>query len=147
DPDYAMAWELKSQLLIQLYLQPHDQRRGDAAVLAQARAAAERAVTLDPQHATAQAVLGGLLARGGDFDAGLVRLEEAIRLNPNDVTALSTYADVASRAGMQAQSLAAWATVAALDPIGTPLFDALQARSHLLAGDTEAALAHARRCA
>jgi TolB-like protein/DNA-binding winged helix-turn-helix (wHTH) protein len=147
DPNYAVAWELLSQFLIQFFIQPYDERRGDPAVIGQARSAMTKAVQLDPQYSAARAGLGALIARGGDFDTGLKELREALRLNPNDATALKVYADILSRAGHHEDSLATWIEVDRLDPAGTPLDTALKSRAEFFMGDHEAALASARKCA
>ena len=147
DPGYAVAWELLSQVLMQFFIQPYDERRGDPAVVAEARAAAARAVQLDPNYSTARATFGAIIARGGDFDAGLAELREALRLNPNDASTLGIYADTLARAGLHAESLAAWHELERLDPIGTALVAALKSRAEFFTGDHEAALMSARKCA
>jgi len=43
-----------------------------------------RALDLDPNLATARGFLGGIFAWGGDCDAAMPHLEEAIRLSPRD---------------------------------------------------------------
>lgn len=147
DPNYAVAWELLSQLLIQFFIQPYDERRGDLAVLAEARAAVAKSVQLDPHYSTARAGLGALIAREGDFDTGLAELREALRLNPNDASTLGTYADTLARAGLHSDSLAAWNELERLDPAGTPLAAALKSRAEFFTGNYDAALASARKCA
>src|SRR5690606_11134961 len=97
--------------------------------IAEARAALSIAVQLDPHYSTARAGLGALIARSGDFDTGLEELREALRLNPNDASTLKVYADILSRAGLHADSLATWNEVERLDPAGTPLVAALKSRS------------------
>lgn len=146
DPNYAVAWELLSQFLIQFFIQPYDERRGDPAVIAEARSALAKAVQLDPQYSAARAGLGALIARSGDFDTGLKELREALRLNPNDASTLKVYADILSRAGLHEDSLAAWNEVGRLDPAGSPLDAALKSRAEFFVGDHEAALASARKC-
>ena len=146
DPDYGVAWELLAQLLLQFYIQPYDERRGDATVLAEAKAAAAKAVQLDPYYSTARATVGALIARAGDFDAGLTELREALRLNPNDASTLGIYADTLARAGLHAESLSAYSELERLDPIGTTLSTALKSRAQFFTGDYAAALASARKC-
>lgn len=146
DPNYAVAWELLSQFLIQFFIQPYDERRGDPAVIAEARAALTKAVRLDPQYSTARAGLGALIARGGDYDTGIKELREALRLNPNDASTLKIYADILSRSGLHAESLATWNEVERLDPAGAPLDAALKSRAEFFIGDHDAALATARKC-
>ncbi len=146
DPNYAVAWELLSQILMQFFIQPYDERRGEMAVVAEARAAAARAVQLDPNYSTARATFGAIVARGGDFDVGLAELREALRLNPNDASTIGIYADTLARAGLHAESLAAWHELERLDPIGTALVPALKSRAEFFTGDHFAALASARKC-
>ena len=147
DPDYAVAWELLARVLVQIYIQPYDERRGSPTVIAQARAAAERSVALDPIYSSARATLAGLLARAGEYDAALEQLHESLRLNPNDSTAIATYADILSRAGLHQESLEAWDAISRRDPFGSPLADALRARASILGGMTEEGYMHARNCA
>ena len=147
EPGYAVAWDLRARALVQFFIQPYDERRGDPAMLSAALEAATRAVELDPGYSTAVATLGSLLVRAGDFDGSLGLLREAIRLNPNDSVAIASYADITARAGNHRDSLDAWQAFARLDPIGGPLADALRARSSVLVGELEGALAYARRCA
>lgn len=147
DPSYAVAWELLAQIHLQFYIQPHDERRGSPATLAQAREAAERAVMLDPSFSTALATLAGLMARDRDFDPALEMLRRALELNPSDATALAIYGDIASRAGDHVASLAAWRVVERLDPVGTPLALALRSRAEIFTGDLAEGLATARGCA
>jgi TolB-like protein len=147
DPAYAVGWELLKQILMQFHIQPYDERRGDPAVVSEAGAAAARAVQLDPDYSTARATLGAMIARGGDFGAGLAELREALRLNPNDASTLGIYADTLARAGLHAESLAALNELARLDPVGTALVAALKARAEFFTGDHQAALASARKCA
>lgn len=146
DPGYAVAWGLLSQLLLQFFIQPYDERRGDPVVLAEARAAAARAVQLDPHYSTARAIFGALVAHGGDFETGLTELREALRLNPNDATTLGAYADTLARAGLHAESLEAWNNLGRLDPVGTPLAVALKSRAEFFTGDHAGALRSARKC-
>lgn len=147
DPAYAVAWELLAQVLLQFFIQPYDDRRGDPATIVRARQAAERAVALDPGYSTGHATLGALLARSGDFDAGLAQLRQALELNPNDANTIGIYADTLSRAGDQSASLEAFAALSRLDPVGTPLADALRSRTHLLSGHIDEAYSDARACA
>lgn len=146
-PTDAAAWALLAEVLIQLHIQPYDERMGDPATLERARAAAEQAVRLDPDHATARATLGGILSRSGNYEASLETLRQAIALNPSDADGIASYADILSRAGLHEESLVAWDAVARLDPAGTPLAEALRARANVLAGRPQPALAHARSCA
>ncbi|AWM24027.1 tetratricopeptide (TPR) repeat protein [Sinorhizobium fredii] len=49
---------------------------------AAARAAAEKAVEIDPENADAHIVLGYLRAYEGEFEAGVAEFEQGLRLNP-----------------------------------------------------------------
>ncbi|GLQ57022.1 winged helix-turn-helix domain-containing protein [Devosia nitrariae] len=146
DPGYAVAWELLAQVLLQLYIQPYNEQGGDPATLACAREAAERAVALDPGYAAGQATLGAMLFRTGAYDTSIAILEEALRLNPNDAGAITSYANILGVAGLNRESLRAWDEVERLDPLGPPLIHALRSRSYVLLGEFAQARAEARAC-
>lgn len=141
DPDLAAAWEILSRVLVQFYVQPYDDRRGDPATLARATEAAQRAVELDPLSSGAMATLGSARIWAGDHDGGLADLRRAVAVNPNDAAAWRILADALSRAGAQKQSLEAWQRGAQLDPKVAPLNLALMARSHMLLGEVDRARA------
>lgn len=147
DPDYAVAWDLLAQIRFQFFVQPYDERRGDLALLQEAREAAARAVSLDPAFSSGLATLAGLLSRDNDYNGALELLRRAVDLNPNDATVRGTYADILARAGEHESSLAAWFALERIDPVGTPLALALKARAQIFTDDLAGGLATARQCA
>jgi tetratricopeptide (TPR) repeat protein len=48
---------------------------------------AQQAVTLDPENASAHAILGDVLLFGGKPEAGMAELERALQINPNHADA------------------------------------------------------------
>ena len=108
------------------------------------RAAAQKAVALDPSFSTARATLGSALVWTREYDAALAELRGALELNPTDTTTLGLYADALTRAGMHREAMVAFELAAQLDPFPSPIALALKARAHILLGDFEPALALAR---
>jgi TolB-like protein/class 3 adenylate cyclase len=95
DPGLARAW-------VELY-HTHSTLGwygGDKkAETARARAAAERAVELDPSDAEAHAAFAMALANGGDLKAARREFDEALRLAPNNFEILTFYTGYASGFG------------------------------------------------
>ncbi|HWE18387.1 MAG TPA: winged helix-turn-helix domain-containing protein [Hyphomicrobiaceae bacterium] len=92
DPNHAPTWSCLSGTSLQLYIQPYSEHQGAPAMLERARAAAQRAVSLDPDFARAQVNMGLALTWAGEHEAGLEALRRAMSLNPNDELASSGYA-------------------------------------------------------
>lgn len=90
DPHYAVAWEVLASALLQFYIQPYGPDRGTPAMLAEARAAAGRAVELDANFATGHATMGFVLLWAREHDAALAAVDKALELNPNDAVAHAT---------------------------------------------------------
>jgi len=145
-PDFAAAWELRSRLLVQFYIQPYDERRGDPALIDAAIAAGERAIRLDPGFSTARATLGAALMWDGQYDQALAELEQAIASNPLDTVALGVFADTLSRAGRHAESLQAFERLQAADPQMPLLNRGLVGRTLVMLGEYERALEYTRPC-
>jgi adenylate cyclase len=146
DPDFAPAWDLMALTLLQFYLQPYGQGWRSRQILEEARAAAYRAVALEPSSSTAHATLGSILWWLRDYEASLDALKRAISLNPNDAVAFVAYAEALSFSGDQEAAIAAWERAAELDPFTPPLNLALKARSYTFLGEPENALTLARSC-
>lgn len=91
EPAYAEAWAV----LANVYMQ--EKRFGGGRpqeaddVAAKAKAAAKRAIELDPSEATGHMFLSNLLFTEGDLDGFRQAGETALRLNPNDSDALAHY--------------------------------------------------------
>lgn len=147
DPNYATAWSGLSGALLQLYIQPYSEHQGAPAVLEQARAAAQRAVSLDPDSAQAQAKLGIALTWAREHDAGLEALRRAMSLNPNDEVASFRYAQALSFAGFNREAIEVWERTQRLNPFLPGVWFGVRAAPHIMLREFEPALRLARLCA
>lgn len=142
DPNFAKAWAQMALAQAEM-----SQRRAPGYVSDSGRAAAERAVALDPGLAEAHAALGEVIGRSDVFDlaAGLGHAETALRLDPDcyEANLYIGYLHLAERrfeAAVQYLEKAA-----ALDPIACrPAGMVIQAYDAL--GDRAQSLAASRRC-
>lgn len=146
EPDHAPAWELRAAALLQFYIQPYGEQLS-AEILQKARTAAETAVDLDGNFATAQAMLAFALMWGREHGASLDAVKRAIELNPNDAAAHATHANILYFAGRHREAIDAWNENMRVDPFYPALNLALKASPHLMLGEFEPALALARSCA
>jgi adenylate cyclase len=146
DPGYAPAWDLLAGVLLRLYLLPSDDRHFSPQVLEQAREAALKALALDANLSSAHALLGYTQVLQQQYDSGLETLRLAIALNRSDAVALRSYADALSRIGEHRQSIDVLARSLRLDPFSPPVLLGLMARSHVMLGEYDRALALARDC-
>jgi adenylate cyclase len=146
DPGYAPAWDLLAGVLIRLYLLPSDERHFSPQVLELARESALKALSLDANLSSAHALLGYTQVLQHQYDSGLETLRHAIALNPSDAVALRSYADALSRIGGHRQSIDVLARSLRLDPFSPPVLLGLMARSHVMLGEYDRALALARDC-
>jgi TolB-like protein len=147
DPSYAAAWEVLAQALLQFYMQPYSSHQGAAAMLQEARTAAEKAATLDANFATGQATLGFALICARQHEASLVPLSRAIDLNPNDAEGHAHYGQALFFAGRYRDSIKAWEGAERLDPFGPAIWLAFRALPHIMLHEFEPALRLARSCA
>jgi len=86
DPDYAPAWVLKAYILSQ---QADVGARLPQEVLAQARAAVDKALQLDPNSSAAYALSGDLMVSfERDFEGAKAAIEKALELDPYDIDTL-----------------------------------------------------------
>ncbi|MGA2863077.1 MAG: adenylate/guanylate cyclase domain-containing protein [Verrucomicrobiota bacterium] len=86
-------------------------------VVPKARAAAHRALELEPRLAEAQAVLAICLDHEGDFAGAEKAFSQALALNPNYATAHHWYARLLDRSGRPERGLAEIRLAQALDPL------------------------------
>lgn len=142
----ATAWELRASALLQFYIQPYGEQLSPE-VLQQARAAAETSVGLDPTFATGQATLAFALMWAREHAASLDAVSKALELNPNDIAAHATHANLLTFVGRSRDSIAAWDENLRVDPFHPALNFALKAMPHILVEEYEQALALARSCA
>jgi len=146
DPTYAPAWELRAIALMQFYIHPYDKDQGTPGILQLAHTAAEKAVSLDPNFATAHATLGFTHLWSRQHEAGLASLRKALSINPNDVTARSSYGDALYFAGSYREALEIWERYEQVDPF-TVLLLAFRAKAHVMLGEFDRALPLSRSCA
>ncbi|HMN80721.1 MAG TPA: tetratricopeptide repeat protein [Burkholderiaceae bacterium] len=144
DDRHAAAWTLVARANLRLYLHPLDERHLSPAVLARAREAAVRAVSLDPDSASAHAALGNAKLWERRYDESLASLRRAVELHPHDVTALYWYGDALGRAGEHRPSMQVLERVRTLDPFSPPHVLGQLARAYLMLGDYDRALSLAR---
>ncbi|MFZ1102217.1 MAG: winged helix-turn-helix domain-containing protein [Hyphomicrobiaceae bacterium] len=147
DPNYAPAWSGLSGALLQLYIQPYSEHQGAPAMLEQARAAAQRAVSLDPDSAQAQAKLGIALTWAREHEAGLEALRRAMSLNPNDEVTSFGYAQALSFAGFNREAIEVWERTQRLNPFLPGVWLGVRAEPHIMLREFEPALRLARLCA
>jgi len=147
DPNYAPAWSGLSASSLQLYIQPYSEHQGAPAMLEQARAAAQRAVSLDPDFVQAQANLGIALTWAREHEAGLEALRRAISLNPNDELASLGYAQALYFAGFNREAIEVWERTQRLNPFIPGVWFGLRAAPHIMLREFEPALRLARLCA
>lgn len=116
DPGYVKAHASRSGVL---YVLANSWESGaqSRATLADSRAAAERAVQLDPRSATAQAALAAAYQHYMDMAGALKRFEVAYRLSPHDDGVLSSYAMALSYSGRAREALPLIEQAIALDPL------------------------------
>jgi TolB-like protein/DNA-binding winged helix-turn-helix (wHTH) protein/Flp pilus assembly protein TadD len=146
DPTYAPAWELRAIALMQFYIHPYDRDQGTPGILEQAHTAAEKAVSLDPNFATAHSTLGFTHLWSRRHEASLASLRKAISLNPNDFAARNTYGEALFFTGSYRDALETWERYEQLDPFAVLLL-AFKAKAHVMLGEFDRALPLARSCA
>jgi tetratricopeptide (TPR) repeat protein len=116
-----------------------------AEALAKAKAAAARALELDPQLAAGHTAIGYTrLHFDWNADGACRDFDQAIALNPDWVDAHHWHSHALCAAGRFSESLAACRTIVELDPVN-PLMHAHVAWHHYLAKDFATALTQAER--
>ncbi len=121
DPNYALAWAGiadcyigQSTTFVMMGALPHN------ALLAEARAAAERAIALDETLADPHVSLGAVLAED-EGEAPHRALQRAIALNPNLAHAHTVYGLILTGEGRVAEGLAQMERARELDPLSLPI--------------------------
>jgi TolB-like protein len=116
-----------------------------AEALPKAKAAAARALELDPQLAAGHTAVGYTrLHFDWDADAACREFDQAIALNPTWVDAHHWHSHALCAAARYPESLAACRRIVELDPLN-PLMHAHVAWHHYMAGDFSTALAQSER--
>ncbi len=115
DPNFAAAWAgIAEGLAIQAYLTVETRE----ALMGEARAALETALTHDPNSSEAYVAKGLLnFYLDWDFEGAIDALERAIALNPGNAAAYNRYADVLLAVGRMDKALAMSLKSKELDPI------------------------------
>jgi TolB-like protein/DNA-binding winged helix-turn-helix (wHTH) protein/Flp pilus assembly protein TadD len=108
------------------------------------RAAAERALELDPDLAEAHTALGAALDSEGRRAEAEAEFRRAIELSPSSAYAHFRYGHVLTLAGRHAEALEEAREAVELDPL-SPLFTMSLAWTHFMARDYPAAIAACRR--
>jgi TolB-like protein/DNA-binding winged helix-turn-helix (wHTH) protein/Tfp pilus assembly protein PilF len=117
DPTWAPGWAGLADTLGLLGISGYD-LVPPAETMPQARAAAERALRLDPQSAEAEAALAWVLySYVWDFPASETAFQRAIALDPNYATAYQWYGDFLCAMGRLDEASARFAQALTLDPL------------------------------
>jgi len=98
-PDYARAWALLSLVYMDEDRFEYNLRSDSVPPIVQALEAAERAVKLDPQNATALYALMSARFLNQDVRGGIDAGDRALALNPNDIDVLAEYGNRLALAG------------------------------------------------
>jgi TolB-like protein/Tfp pilus assembly protein PilF len=128
DPNYAPAWALLANVYVLMptypsaYATPDEVQHLRDLYLPKAESAARKAISLDARSADAMGALGSSLEqhaleqRGSFIQADDV-LEQALKVDPNNLIALSFLAHHLSTTGKLRESLAVWQKMNKLDPL------------------------------
>lgn len=98
-PDYARAWALLSLIYMDEERFEYNPKDDAASPILRALEAAERAVKMDPQNATALYALMSTRFLSQDVAGGKEAGERALALNPNDIDVLAEYGNRLALAG------------------------------------------------
>jgi len=113
DPDFALAWAALAQAHIDVLWNGYDP---SADRWEWARAAAERALALEPDLAEAHRALGRYFEHWFDYRRASEEYERARRANPNDAELLANIAGLLERQGEAGEALLLLDRAAELDP-------------------------------
>jgi TolB-like protein/Tfp pilus assembly protein PilF len=135
DPAYALAWVGLSDALT---LYPQYTWSSTETGRAEARAAVQKALELDPGLGEAQASLGEQLVNDLDLKGALARFEKAIALRPDYATAYQWYGETLYYVGRIPESRQALGRALRLDPTSR-IINLIAARIEVRARDASAA--------
>lgn len=136
DPNYALAWTglADSYMLLAEY-----QILSPAAALPRAKAAALKAVELDPSLSEAHTSLGNVRADEWDFKTAEKEFRTAIALNPSYATAHQWLAEVLMEEARYDEALAEIKTAQEIEPLSL-IVNSMHGRILLFAGRTPEAI-------
>jgi TolB-like protein/Tfp pilus assembly protein PilF len=139
DPDYALAY---AGLADTYAILPINSEASTLEILPKARAAAKKALQLDPSLAEAHGARGTVQAWvEWDWNAAETSLRRALGLNPSLVHAHRIYAVVLSATGRHSESAAEMKKARELDPL-SPLMHGLSGAFQYNARDDDRAIGH-----
>lgn len=116
DPRYTAAYA--DLVAVEFFLAD---QTGDAAGFLRAKAAADKAVELGPEDATAYAARGFIRNNmAWDWAGAQADIEKAVALDPSDARVLSRYASLLATLGRLPEAVAAAKGSVQLDPLSTP---------------------------
>ncbi len=133
DPGYGRA----SARIAWTYAGSYWSGRGDPALLAMAREASERAMTLSPFDNEVLRIHGAVLLLSGQHALGLETLAEATELNPGDADTLMWYGWGLTFVGRSANALDVMQDAKARNPYPPGWYDWDLAWAHFFAGTPE----------
>jgi len=113
DPDFALGWAALGEAHAVVWEQGYDPNAGR---LERGRAAAERALALEPDLAEAHRALGRCYENQRDYRHARVEYERARRMNPNDAELLVRLGSLLERQGEVGEVLPLLERAAELDP-------------------------------
>jgi adenylate cyclase len=142
DPAFAPAWGALAQAHSLVYWYDVDVPRTTA--LTRAEAAAQRALQLDPELASAHQVLGDVLRDRYRWLEAEASYRRALALSPNDVEANSQYGQMLTRLGLFGAAIPFVGRAAELDPLAAVAPSVLGVLLHTT-GDAAAGMALVRR--
>jgi TolB-like protein/DNA-binding winged helix-turn-helix (wHTH) protein/Flp pilus assembly protein TadD len=145
DPGFAAAHSVMARALGTLFFFEWTEEPGDT--MAEARAAARRAITLDDSDPQAYAALGYIQRFAGQAEPAIANLERAVALNPNDARIRLELAHTLDWFRLQARALPQIELAIRLSP-RDPLIQTMHFyKGHILfhLGRHDAALAAARQ--
>jgi tetratricopeptide (TPR) repeat protein len=137
DPNFAQAW---AGLAGVYWIETVEARLPEQQGLAQLRAAAERALALDPGLAEAHLRLANYHWRAGDRTAGDGHLRRAVALEPDNALVLSFVASISAGDGRLDEAIAQMRRAVEVEPLAS-LYRYNLASYLYLAGHGEEALA------
>lgn len=146
DPDYAPSWETLAAAKLQFYIQPYGPNQHSPDMLREAREAAQRAVALDGNFATAHAMLAFAQMWSRQYEESLASVERAIALNPNDWVAHGIQANIFMFSGRYREAVEAFDRAMRHDPFTPALNLALQSIPLIMLGEFDPALHRTRSC-
>jgi serine/threonine protein kinase len=144
DPGYSLAYSG----LADAYVVLPNFGGTPSEVLPKAKAAARKALELDPTLAHPHAVLGGIdMQYGWDFAGGEAEYKRAFALDPSDATAHQWYADdIGYIGGREQEALAEANSARQLDPL-SPMISVTAGLMHIMARQYDEAIVICKKVA